>query len=48
MDLLSSGVLYMENKEREIVCVFCGEMIISKHIKIYMCDECYKDHNTGV
>ena len=46
MDLLSSGVLYMENKEREIVCVFCGEMIISKHIETYMCDECYKDHNT--
>lgn len=33
-------------KEKEICCVFCGEMIISKHFETYMCDECYKNHRS--
>ena len=33
-------------KGKEIACVICGDMVISKHFETYMCDECYEEHNT--
>lgn len=30
--------------EKEIACVICGDIVISKHFKVYMCDSCYLDH----
>jgi NMD protein affecting ribosome stability and mRNA decay len=34
------------SEEKKIACVFCGLMVISKHFKTYMCDECYKNHKS--
>jgi len=34
------------SEEKEIACVFCGEMVISKYFETYMCDECYKNHKS--
>jgi len=36
----------MADMVKEIACVFCGDMVISKHILTYMCDDCYGEHNT--
>ena len=32
--------------EKEIACVICGDIVISKHFKVYMCDDCFNDHHS--
>ena len=32
--------------EKEIACVICGDIVISKHFQVYMCDDCFNDHHS--
>ena len=29
---------------RKLTCVYCDKEIMSRHIKLYVCDECYIQH----
>ena len=50
MDFLSDRVLCMENEEmisKEVSCVYCGKKVMSRHIKLYVCNECYIRASNG-